>query len=349
MHTRAFPVKCSRFLNPERLVDISDTPAKSNSKIRARLGLAAKTAVSIALIVYLLGQVDPRDIMARAARADWMLLTTALCAIGLVAPLMGIRWYLVMRSIGPHLPVRLTIPVCFIGLFFGQFLPASVGSDAVRGWFAYRYGIGVRDAVSGLLIDRIFGLFSFAVLILATASVIRRIATPEVSFAVLVAALAIVAGVVVALLLSHLPRGTVNRPKALAAIFDIFRSVRGGFWSADAAGALIVSLVIHIGYTASAVLIARSLGISIGYPESIAVIATVALLMNLPISFNGWGVREGAMVVGLGYLGIGAEDALTISVLLGLGLAVAVIPGLPIWILMRGNAGILPTRPPGDG
>ncbi|MGI9420464.1 MAG: lysylphosphatidylglycerol synthase domain-containing protein, partial [Geminicoccaceae bacterium] len=51
----------------------------------------------------------------------------------------------------------------------------------------------------------------------------------------------------------------------------------------------------------------------------------IAVIASLPVSFGGWGVREGSMVVSLGILGVSAENALAISVLYGLTGVVATL------------------------
>jgi len=61
------------------------------------------------------------------------------------------------------------------------------------------------------------------------------------------------------------------------------------------------------------------------------------LLAMLPISVAGWGVREGAMVVAMGLLGVAREDALATSVLFGFAAAGSAIPGLLLWFISDRN------------
>jgi hypothetical protein len=67
------------------------------------------------------------------------------------------------------------------------------------------------------------------------------------------------------------------------------------------------------------------------------------LATTLPISFGGWGVREGVLVLLLGRLGVPAAQALSVSLLFGVFGIVSLLPGLLIWALAwRGRAGVLP-------
>jgi hypothetical protein len=62
------------------------------------------------------------------------------------------------------------------------------------------------------------------------------------------------------------------------------------------------------------------------------IVPFVTLASAIPISIAGWGVREGIMVVSLGYLGVVPEQALVLSILYGVLMLVSSIPGLIIWL-----------------
>jgi hypothetical protein len=66
----------------------------------------------------------------------------------------------------------------------------------------------------------------------------------------------------------------------------------------------------------------------------------VLLLSLLPISVAGWGVREGAMIAGLGYVGVDSASAFVISALFGVAYIFAGIPGVIAWLIegrIKGN------------
>jgi uncharacterized membrane protein YbhN (UPF0104 family) len=65
----------------------------------------------------------------------------------------------------------------------------------------------------------------------------------------------------------------------------------------------------------------------------VIVVPLASLLMTVPVSVAGWGVREGVMVVGLGYAGMDAEKAVALSILYGLLLLVVALPGGFVWLL----------------
>jgi hypothetical protein len=82
-------------------------------------------------------------------------------------------------------------------------------------------------------------------------------------------------------------------------------------------------------------LIALSLGIDLSIVDGLAVLPAVILASALPISIAGWGVREGAMVVGLGLLAIDGSDAALVSIFFGLLLLGFGLLGGAVWLVTR--------------
>jgi hypothetical protein len=84
------------------------------------------------------------------------------------------------------------------------------------------------------------------------------------------------------------------------------------------------------------VLAFKFVGDAVGSPlplgSWIMIVPPVALIQLVPISLAGWGVREAALVVALGWFGVSAETALAISVLVGLCLILVGLPGGLIWL-----------------
>jgi hypothetical protein len=67
--------------------------------------------------------------------------------------------------------------------------------------------------------------------------------------------------------------------------------------------------------------------------DCILLVPPVILVTVVPISIAGWGVREGAMVVAFGFINVPASAAFAVSVLFGLTLAAASLPGALLWWL----------------
>ena len=93
-----------------------------------------------------------------------------------------------------------------------------------------------------------------------------------------------------------------------------------------------------IGHTLSALVVyalATGLQLDLTLWVCLAIVPTVLLATLIPLSFAGWGLREGVMIVMLGYLGTGADAALALSLIFGVTLIIAALPGCLFWLQWR--------------
>lgn len=75
------------------------------------------------------------------------------------------RWVVLMRGQGFQLGIKETLPLSLIGLFFNYAMPGGVGGDLVKGFYIMQlYPQRRTSAATGVLIDRIVGLFGMVVM-----------------------------------------------------------------------------------------------------------------------------------------------------------------------------------------
>ena len=106
------------------------------------------------------------------------------------------------------------------------------------------------------------------------------------------------------------------------------------FRRARAAGTTLgISATVHLLDIIKAYAAAVGLGTSLTFLESVLLLPPVILGAVLPVSIAGWGVREAAMVVALGQVGIAPVDALAISLAVGLSQIGIGVPGGLLWLV----------------
>src|ERR1043166_7566553 len=71
----------------------------------------------------------------------------------------------------------------------------------------------------------------------------------------------------------------------------------------------------------------RATGAEIDFLSTVAVVLPALLISMMPIALAGWGVREGALIVGLGLFGVASAAALASSIAFGLAMLIASLPG----------------------
>jgi glycosyltransferase 2 family protein len=73
--------------------------------------------------------------------------------------------------------------------------------------------------------------------------------------------------------------------------------------------------------------LARASGVSLDFVATTAVALPALLIAAMPIAIAGWGVREGAMIVGYGLFGVAPAAALAVSIAFGIAMLLVSLPG----------------------
>lgn len=234
----------------------------------------------------------------------------------------GAKWQVILRSHDIDLPLGYLVRSYLVGAFFGSLLPSSVGGDISRiADVARDTGRGF-ESTAAVILDRFSGLVVLtAVGIVGSVLVGRLWGEPEFFRQALV--------LTILLLLALAPfapgtRSAVRRilrvipHESTRRLFDRIASTIRHYGSRPNLIWKVVGFSLlfqFIAYT-NFYLYGRALNLPIPYLYCLAFVPVVFLLEALPISFGGFGVREGALVYFLGKLGLTAADAISISIVL---------------------------------
>jgi uncharacterized protein (TIRG00374 family) len=270
-------------------------------------------------------------------------------AIVLIAqPLLNIpRWSIVLKMLGYAIPMQKLVGYFYIGLFFNQILPASVSGDVVRVFYLSRHHeVPWRHSISSVLLDRLVALGGLVVLYVAlfnfaSEEVVGHADAKTIYYA-------FDAGIVIGLLLIGLVYATavlwiddirrLNRwgAEQIAELLRmLLRSVEvlgGNLWqSIVILGGL--GIAVHVVEAIGLKLVLDAFGYSIGFVDVTAIAALIIIVQSLPISLGGWGAREFVAVALLQRVGIDANDAFFVSILLGFLFLLGGLPGVVFWLL----------------
>lgn len=301
---------------------------------RKHLAVVLKATVSIALIWWLVAQVELAPILARLASFGPLDILVPLGTFVLMTASAAQRWRMVAGAIGSPLPFPMAFRFYWIGTFFNQTLPSAIGGDAVRVWLVSRIGLSFGRSFSIVVCERVVGLLALILIIAAGLPLLWRLVPDPAArisltalVAVGIAGSALVVGFGGRLMkpLSRLPFG-----RSVSHLTGDFRlSIVG---PGSGLPMMVLSIFIHICNIAIVWVLAHGLELSVGFFECMAMVPPVVLLTMLPISIAGWGVREGAMVVAFGFVGVAPADAIALSLLHGLVYLVGGLPGGVLWL-----------------
>jgi hypothetical protein len=267
------------------------------------------------------------SLFGRADKGLWL----AMAAV-LVVPVfvLSLRWWLLLRGAGFAVPFGRTFFVTYAGLFFGIFLPGSVGGDLAKALMVVSGEDRKAAAAGTLILDRLIGL---AVMVVLGAACMAPFAgrfqdkTPVVVTYGLFAGMAAVSLAYFNPALRGWLKGRLPFQETLGELDGVFRMAKEEPGRTAAAAAL--SVLGQAAAIFAAFGMARALGIT-GVPlwaffvfEPIIFIVTA-----VPVSVGGWGVQEGAYVYLFGtFAGMDPNQAVALSVLFKLSGILVSIPG----------------------
>jgi uncharacterized membrane protein YbhN (UPF0104 family) len=245
-----------------------------------------------------------------------------------------IRWQTVLTAIHANLPFPRAAKFFYIAIFFNQTLPSTIGGDALRMFLARKAGVDLTAAINGVVLERVATLSGLILLVLISQPfLLERIGDSHAKYAAPVLAGLAVLGIIFLMMLDRLPE-RIQSWSLVRGLGDLatdskklFLSPIFAFW------AIFLGVVGNILIATMAYMTAMALAISVSFFDVLVLFPPVILIMTLPISIAGWGVREGAMVAAFSFVGVVEGDAFVMSILFGLICIVFALPGGLLWLL----------------
>ncbi len=277
---------------------------------------AARLLVTLLCYGVILWRSDLKDLGRLLAHAALLPLVAALFVNIAGQVLCAIKWRMLARQVDVHLSAGTAIATYFIGMFFSQFLPTLIGGDLVRVLLMRRRGEASSRVSASIFVERATGLLAMLAIATISAYAIRE-HLGGVPFFEIFAVGFLGCVVVCAVLL----RGRKWRPSRFLP--------SAAQWMSEAAASvsrfrhaprlLAVSLVLSILFQFSVILkhslYAKAVGLPIPFSSFLVYIPVVVLAGMLPISVNGMGVKEAAMVALYTAAGATREEAVAVGVL----------------------------------
>jgi glycosyltransferase 2 family protein len=320
------------------------SPEPQASPARRVLVFGIKVAVSAGLLALLISRSDAPRLWeyVRGASVWWLAAALGLYLLMIVAS--AWRWGLLLDAQGVRVPARTLTGSFLVATFFNNFLPSNIGGDVIRVTDTARPLGSKTLAATVVLIDRGIGLLGLVLLAAVAATATGR--GSEGPFpsallwftfagAVLASAPALLAPARLIRLLSPLrrlnPEWVGARLERLTIALTRFRDAPialGGCFI----GAVLVQAIL-VGFYAA---VAHAIGVTVS-PWHMAVVVPMSFLVQmLPVSVNGFGLREATFSFYFARLGLPLEAALVIS-LLGAGLVMLFSLSGAVVYVVRGS------------
>jgi uncharacterized protein (TIRG00374 family) len=303
-------------------------------KVDRRLSLIAKVLISSGLVFALVWRF--RDDLPSLRAVDHIALANAIGLLLLQPILIGARWCLLLRQYDSRSKLLSLTGVTWFAVFANQFLPAGVGGDAVRIYYARHLGNRLGAATASVLMDRIMALVALVLMVVALTPFLPEAIDRRLIMAlgtICAVCAVVVAGVYV--FVNRSWTASLRSPLLQRLLTLTHYVMRTLSYPGQSILALGISIIVHLLSFIAFTMIARSIGIHADTGALLAITALLTFIQIMPISIGGWGVREVAAVSLLGLVDVASGPALLASLLLGLAYAVASLPGIIIWGFIR--------------
>ena len=295
----------------------------------------AKILASVGLLVWLIDRVRLTEQPLSLGEGDWRTLLAVWLLQSLLPLVQAARWRLIAAALGSRLPFAAAVTNVYIGQFFNQVLPSSVGGDAARVWKLMR-AMPLPVALTSVAFDRIVALISVPIIMMVGSGMLLHLVPPgALRWTLLAMTAAMACGLVLLLCGDRIPL-----PAKLAGLAPVAfarsipRAARRLFSDPGClARALALSIVIHLGVGTSLWILALGSSVDAPLAAFLVLAPLITMVTTVPISIGGWGVREGATVAALGLLGVAPASALAVSVQFGLVMLVVGLPGGALTLL----------------
>lgn len=288
--------------------------------------LLLRVSISSALIVWLLLRIDLGTVIARWSNVNWLLLGLLIPGLYLLnTHLRTARLRTILQAHGLLFPFRWLWLVQLKSSFVVTFLPGGASGDLYRTIVIGREVERNLDSVSAVVLEKMVGLLAMMFLSIVSLFVGMRL-LGMTAYANLIGPVSIVAGglifisfmvysVVRARLISrwHLPFSFWNRlAETTERLAMQFRDDRMLLSLA------LLSVLLQLSIVLWYFIVARAMALDVSLIALMIAVPIVELLLAIPVSIGGIGVRDASLVVLMLPFGLSTEEIISLSLLVAL-------------------------------
>ena len=312
---------------------------------RKRLGAVVRVTATIVMLFILVPRLtsNPVDIdWLRPATIMWLAAALIVTFIGIL--LAALRWQRVLAALEVRTRIGSLLSTYLASLFVSNFLPSTIGGDVLRISRLSASDVETPRGFASVVLERMTGWLVLPVITLAALAL-----NPSLLHLPRASRLALTVSFGTLLLLGFVlwaaahPRiggrlasrtGWRRFTGAIHYGLDRFRHHPSAALQVLAAG-----FVYQMAVVLAAFLAARALGLAVGWTAIMAFFPAVAIIQVLPFpTIGGLGVREGALVLFLGPLGVSQSHAIALGLLVyAVNLSVSLL-GAPSFAVGRRSA-----------
>ncbi len=238
----------------------------------------------------------------------------------LCTSLNGLRLYCIAKKLGINQSFQSLHTLTWIGMFFNQLLPGGIGGDAYRIYtLAKSLPNGLQEysatllSSSAIIWDRILGIVCLGVI---SAPMLWLIHLPDAIKIMTTTIYGLLLGGIITLRL-FIKYPIFQKYKLIATTWKLFATASALF-QPPKANLMLTSITLALVNFVVFYLLVITLKIPLDFAESSVLFTLSLVVMMIPISISGWGLREGFLTAYFSSVGLPPEMGFTLGVLHGL-------------------------------
>ncbi len=318
--------------------------AHMEKRSRKWVSFTIRASVTILIFTFLLRSISWPKLFSTLTHAHHAALLMGLAVGGMCVVFSAYSWRSLVLAEHIQTDLARLIHLYLVGIAFSHFLPSSMGGDVAKAYYVGKDSGNIAGAASSVLLSRIAGFLGMLLVAFPGLLIWHSMFQQSVTIGFLLLSLLLVTMVAGALVASALlPRLSIRflhmkwfnnrivitaieigqalnyairRPRSLAAAisFSIL------FW--------ISSFLNYYGF-------AMALHMQVSLPFYIIAISFISIVAFFPISINGFGVREGALVYVFSTMHVPASTSLLLAFLMDIQVLLFGLIGGCIYLTMN--------------
>lgn len=291
--------------------------------------------ISLLLVAFFASSVDTSRILRPIEPFGWIYIGLMVFLVNLDRILMSYKWNILLKVKGIDLPFSEVVRSYYIGTFWGIFLPVSVGGDVVRAYRISGQTDRTEDIVSSVIIERILGMVATILMgMLGFGLFVTIIGTGNWKVAEgLIFLLLAFSGLVVLSFNTRLTqwfdqRFQFNKKSWMGKLAEVYRSYQAyQHHRGPMLRFLLWSLLEQVFPIICSLFVSQALSLNVPFWSFFVFIPVILALSKIPISLDGFGVREGLYIYFFSFVGLSGSEAFVLGFLAHILGIVSMLPG----------------------
>jgi len=287
--------------------------------LSSRGGYILKLLVSVSIIAFIASRIEWQTFLETIKNGDVFLLIIVFFLLWVERCWAVFKWRYLLRAQGNTISLWALFCIYNIGAFWGLFLPSSLSTDVVRGYYLSKRTENAELSASSVVVDRMMGLFSLLFCCLMSILIYSTTFSPEVSRYVVVLSIVCLAAASAAFwekipeyLEKHISFFTqYPAGRKIIGMHKSFLSFKR--YPVVMLTSFSYSLILQIIRVVTIYYTALAFGIETELVKFFIVVPVTVIIMMIPVSVGGLGVREGSFVTMFSLVGLNVNESFAIS------------------------------------